>query len=127
MDIAYSNNVAGALTTTAAVRHRPGSDVLVLQGGNAGTLTTIGPLGVDIVSMAASIFRLTAGPPTHLLPAGSSQSSLYSIDLHRRRDAGGHHRRGLFISSMTVSPPEPATTALATAITAIPLLRRRQG
>jgi hypothetical protein len=129
VDIAYSNNVSGALTTQL-YGIDSGLDILVAQAGNAGTLTTIGALGVNVVSMGGfDISPLGGLAYAALLPAGSSQSSLYSIDLATGAATPlGVIGGGLFISAMTVSLPEPATNFLViTAACAILTLRKRCG
>jgi hypothetical protein len=79
---AYTNNFAGA-TTTTLYGIDSNLDILVIQNPpNDGRLTTVGALGVDTTDqvgfdIAANSFRAFAS----LTPAGGSASNLYSINL----------------------------------------------
>ena len=83
---AYSNNVAGALTTTLYVIDS-GTDQLLTQGNavtspNTGTLFPVGPLGVntaDLVGLDISAFTGTAF--ASFTPVTGGPSSLFSINL----------------------------------------------
>jgi Domain of unknown function (DUF4394) len=75
--LAYSNNVAGALSTTL-YGIDSGLDVLVMQGGpggipsaNGGVLTTVGALGVDTSGLAG--FDIS--------PGGTAYAMLHSLPL----------------------------------------------
>jgi len=78
---AYSNNVAGA-TTTTLYGIDPGTDKLVIQNPpNSGTVTPVGPLGVDIG--ANSGFDIAPGSNTAyaVFYPGFPPSNLYTINL----------------------------------------------
>jgi len=76
---AYINSVAGA-TSTALYNIDYAQDVLVLQNPpNSGTLTTVGPLGINFASVGAfDIFTDANGVNYAYALSGSK---LYSIDL----------------------------------------------
>lgn len=79
--IAYDNNVAGA-TTTLQRGIDVDLDVLVTVANNAGTLSTIGPLGVDATSIGGFDVSGTTGKGFAILrSANSPVQVLYSIDL----------------------------------------------
>jgi hypothetical protein len=127
---AYSNNVAGRLTTQL-YGIDTGLNILVTQANSAGTLGTVGPLGVD--AAAAGGFDISGETGTAyaaLLPAGSSVSSLYSINLLTGSATNlGVIDGGLVVSAMAIQPdpiPEPTTVGLAlTALAGIAGFRRR--
>jgi hypothetical protein len=79
---AYTNNFAGA-TTTTLYGIDSNLDILVIQNPpNDGRLSTVGALGVDTTDqvgfdIAANSFRAFAS----LTPAGGSAANLYSINL----------------------------------------------
>jgi len=79
---AYTNNVAGA-TATQLFDIDAARDVLALQNPpNAGTLVTVGPLGVDVSDLAGFDIAGSDGATYAALQArGASVSSLYTINL----------------------------------------------
>lgn len=79
---AYTNSVAGA-TTTQLFNLDAGRDTLVLQNPpNAGTLVTVGPLGVDMADGAGfDISGVDGVAYAALQPAGTAASQLYTVNL----------------------------------------------
>ncbi len=112
---AYTNNMAGATTTTLYVIDS-NRDILATQNPpNNGTLNTIGPLGVDTTDMVGFDITNAGGAAlavltTSLTPGGSLASRLYTINLTTGAatlvgDVGG----GSPLRALTaaVSPPNP--------------------
>jgi hypothetical protein len=127
---AYTNSTSPAPATTQLYGIDSGLDILVTQANSAGTLGTVGPLGLNIGAVGGFDISGTTGIAyAALLPAGSSVSSLYSINLVTGLATNlGQIDGGVIITAISVVPaiPEPATLALAgMAIAAIPLVRRR--
>ncbi|MFU8828299.1 MAG: DUF4394 domain-containing protein [Phycisphaerales bacterium] len=121
----YTNSFAGA-TTTQLYGIDAGLNVLVTQANNAGTLETVGPLGVDITDMVGfDIDGSTNIGYAALQDANFSRSSFWSIDLSTGQatyigDIGG----GARIVAMSIIPT-PGTAA----VLALPLFaaaRRRR-
>lgn len=140
---AYSNNIAGSGLPTIQYGIDYGLDSLVTIANNAGTLTTIGSLGLNIndsapfvgfdiftsglgVNTAYAIFDTTAGsaPGLYTLNLGTGQATAVGA-------IGGGFKQ---VYSLAVTPsqqviPEPGTVALlagALASVGAPLLRRRR-
>jgi hypothetical protein len=115
--LAYSNNFRSA-PTTQAYGIDAGLDILVTLAGNAGTLATVGPLGVDVTDLAGfDISGETGAAYAVMTPAGSSQSIFYTINLATGAATPvgpvGAIGGGVVITAMTVDLiPEPATAAL---------------
>jgi len=113
---AYSNNVVGT-PATQLYGIDTGLNILVTQANNAGTLGTVGPLGVDISALAGfDISGATGTAYAIMTPAASSQSVLYSINLANGLATNlGIVGGGDLITAMTVNIiiPEPSTAALA--------------
>jgi len=129
VDSAYSNNFAGT-TSTQLYGIDTGLDILVTQANNTGVLGTVGALGLDASAVGGfDISGATGTAYATILPAGSSQSSLYRINLATGAATNlGAIDGGLIVSAMTVAPaiPEPTTTALLlAAVGGLPLRRRR--
>lgn len=127
---AYSNNFVGA-ATTQLYGIDTALDILVTQANNAGTLGTVGSLGINATAVSGFDISGTTGIAyAAMLPSGSSQSSLYSINLATGAATNlGQIDGGIIITAISVVPaiPEPGTLALAgMAIAAVPLVRRRQ-
>jgi hypothetical protein len=125
----YTNSFVGA-ASTQLYGIDTALDVLVTQANNAGTLATVGPLGINATAVGGfDISGATGVAYATLLPSGSSQSNLYSINLLTGAATNlGQIDGGVIITAMAVAPavPEPATLALAgVALAAIPLVRRR--
>ena len=126
---AYTNNFVGA-GSTQLYGIDTALDILVTQANNAGTLGTVGPLGFNATGVGGFDISGTTGVAyAALLPSGSSQSNLYSINLATGAATNlGQIDGGVIITAISVVPaiPEPATVALAgIALAAIPLVRRR--
>jgi hypothetical protein len=107
---AYTNNFAGA-TTTTLYGIDSNLDILVIQNPpNDGKLTTVGALGVDVSSeagfdIAANSFRAFAA----LTPTGGSASNLYNINLTTGvATLVGAIGGGQIIRDITISPRRSA-------------------
>ena len=120
VDAAYSNNFDTAVATQL-YGIDTGLDILVTQANNAGTLGTVGPLGLNVSAAGGFDISGTTGIAyAALLPAGASQSSLYSISLLTGLATNlGQIDGGIVITALTVAPappsggiPEPATISL---------------
>jgi hypothetical protein len=129
---AYSNNTSTPPASTQLYGIDTGLNILVTQANNAGTLGTVGPLGVDISALAGfDISGRTGTAYAVMTPAGSSQSIFYTINLGTGAATPvgpvGIIGGGIIVTAMTVDPiPEPATTALgAFAILGLAGIRRR--
>jgi hypothetical protein len=113
---AYTNNVPNA-PSTQLYGIDTGLNILVTQANNAGTLGTVGPLGVDVGALGGFDVSGTTGTAyAAMLPAGSSVSEFYSINLATGLATSlGVVDGGLIITAMTVAPaiPEPATLGMA--------------
>ncbi len=78
---AYTNSVAGA-TSTQLYGIDSDLDILVTQANNAGTLETVGSLGIDIVNIGEfDISGETGTAYLAAIPNGETESFLYSVDL----------------------------------------------
>ena len=122
VDSAYTNSVAGA-NATQLYGIDTGLDILVTQANSAGTLGTVGPLGINVVSVGGFDISPRGNQIAYaaLLPSNSSQSNLYAINLGTGLATNlGQIDGGLFISSLAVAPdkivqpnvPEPTSLAL---------------
>lgn len=122
---AYTNSFAGA-TTTQLYGIDTGLDVLVRQANSAGTLETVGSLGVDLTDVVGfDIDGTTNIGYATVQDAMLSRSTFWTIDLNTGEatfigEVGG----GAMITAMSVIP-SPATACLF----ALPILgaaRRRR-
>jgi hypothetical protein len=115
VDSAYTNNFNGAGATTL-YGIDTGLDILATQVAATGVLSTVGPLGVNVVSAGGFDVSGTTGIAyAALMLTGSSQSSLYSISLVTGAATNlGTIDGGLVITALTTAPvvPEPATVML---------------
>jgi Domain of unknown function (DUF4394) len=115
VDSAYTNSFVGA-QTTQLYGIDTGLDILVTQANNAGTLGTVGPLGVNAAAAGGFHVSGTTGVAyASLLPSGASQSSFYTINLATgAATLVGQIDGGLIITALTVAPaiPEPGSVAL---------------
>lgn len=124
---AYDRNVAGtAATQLYAIDTR--LDVLVRQANNAGTLTTVGGLGVDATDIGG--FDINAGDEAFAVftDIGGGTSRLYSLDL-ATGVALSLGNIGAVVSGIAVAPvPLPASLPLLSCAAAglLALRRRRQ-
>jgi hypothetical protein len=112
---AYTNNFAGA-TTSQLYGIDTTLNLLVTQANSAGTLGTVGPLGVDVTSTGGfdisgdtGMAYLTTTSPT------AAGSSFWSVNLMTGQGTAiGAIGSGAVITAMSVAPiPEPTTLALA--------------
>ncbi len=128
VDSAYDRNVAGT-PATQLYGIDTALDVLVRQANNTGVLTTVGALGVNVAAAGGFDISGASGVAyAALLPAGASQSSLYTINLGTGTATPvGVIDGGLVITAVTVAPvPEPTTLAGAlAALACIAGFRRR--
>lgn len=117
VDAAYTNNFPGA-TSTTLYDIDTALDILVTQNPATGALSTVGPLGILGGVTAAGGFDIsgtTGIAYAAFLPSGSSQSSLYTINLVTgAATLVGQIDGGVVITALTVAPvvPEPASLAL---------------
>ncbi len=123
---AYTNNVAGA-TTTTLYGIDAGTDALVIQSPpNNGVLTTVGLLGMDVTDIGGfDISGATGIAYAVLLDANLSRSALWTINLST--GAGtlvGQVGGGAIITAMTVVPTPGAASLLALA--GVVSIRRRR-
>jgi hypothetical protein len=118
---AYTNSTNPAPATTQLYGIDTGLDVLVTQANSAGTLGTVGPLGVNAGAIGGfDISGDTGVAYAALLPGLSSQSNLYSINLVTGAATNlGAIDGGLIIGSLAVAPdgfdpfvPEPTSVVL---------------
>jgi hypothetical protein len=118
---AYTNSTNPAPATTQLYGIDTGLDVLVTQANSAGTLATVGPLGVNAGATGGfDISGDTGVAYASFLPGLASQSSLYSINLLTGAATNlGVIDGGIIVGSLAVAPdgfnpfiPEPSTIAL---------------
>lgn len=133
----YTNSTSPAPAATQLYGIDTGLDILVTQANSAGTLGTVGPLGVNVGAVGGfDIFYDGASNVAFaaLLPASTSTSSLYQINLLTGLATNlGSIDGGVVVSSLAVAPdgfnpnvPEPATLALmALSIVGIAAIRHR--
>jgi hypothetical protein len=128
--VAYSNNTPTPPASTQLFGIDTGLDILVTQANNSGTLSTVGPLGVDVSSLVGfDISGETGVAYAVMTPAGSSQSSFYSIDLATGTATSlGVVGGGVVVTAMSVGiVPEPSTAAMTLlAIVGLTGVRRGQ-
>lgn len=118
---AYTNSTNPAPVSTQLYGIDTGLDILVTQANSAGTLGTVGPLGVNVGAVGGFDISGTSGVAyATLQPVGDSVSYLYSLSLVTGAATNlGQIDGGVIISSMAIAPdgfdpniPEPASVAL---------------
>ncbi len=137
---AYTNSVIPAPAATQLYGIDTGLDILVTQANSAGTLATVGPLGVNFGAVGGfDISGSGANGVAYavMLPANTSVSNLYEINLATGAATNlGMIDGGAIISSMAVAPagfdpdvivPEPTTVVLAALALAGFATRRARG
>jgi hypothetical protein len=77
---AYTNNFAGATTTALFDLDATGDQLLLQNPPNAGTLTVVGPLGVDVTPGAAFDISATTGV-AFMADVVGGQARLYTVNL----------------------------------------------
>lgn len=124
---AYTNNFAGATSTTLYVLDA-GLDALVIQSpANSGNLMTVGSLGADVTDFASfDISGATGTAYAVIRDVNLNRSTFWTINL--ATGAGtmvGEIGGGAIITSMTVAIPAPGAAALA-GIACLGMARRRR-
>lgn len=124
---AYTNSFFGS-TSTQLYGIDTGLDILVTQANSAGTLMTVGPLGLDLNDTATfEISGLTGIAYGTVVAADQSKSIFWSVNLATGEsftigDVGG----GALITAMT-SIPAPGAGALLACVGMGLVARRRRG
>ena len=122
---AYTNNFAGATTTTLYVIDS-GRDMLCVQNANAGTLTSVGLLGTDITDFGG--FDISGSTGVAYLTIRDTQlgrSTFWTVNLATGAATSvGEVGGGAIISAMTVVPT-PGTAVAGLAVLALGARRRR--
>ncbi len=136
IDNAYTNNVAGLFTTTTQYGIDYGTDSLVTIANNAGTLKTVGSLGVDAdVYTGFDIFTDKNGVNSaYAILTGGTTPGLYSINLTTGSatlvgSVGGGLSQVYGLAVVPTQVPEPGVLGLAFAglgAASSLLLRRRR-
>ena len=137
VDLAYTNSVFGQLAdSTQLYGIDTELDILVTQANSAGTLGTVGSLGVNVIDITGfDISGDTGVAYVGAITRGQTQSDLFIVDLAtgalpRVGDIGPG--QGRVIAGLTVAPgdtpiiPTPAAPLLAWPCWASPALRRRR-
>lgn len=130
---AYTNSVSPTPAATQLYGIDTGLDILVTQANSAGTLGTVGPLGVNVGAVGG--FDISGAGNTAyaaLLPSSTSSSNLYSISLLTGLATNlGQIDGGAIISALTIAPdgfepfvPEPTSVALL-ALAAVGMVGRK--
>jgi hypothetical protein len=133
---AYSNNIAGTGASTVQYVIDYDADIIATLANNAGTLNTIGSLGVDTdIYTGFDIFTdpMMGNSAYALLTPTGGTAGLYSINLGTGAATllGGLGGGFSQVYSLAIAPtqvPEPGTVALlaGAALGAVPVLRRRR-
>lgn len=120
IDNAYSNNIAGTGRPTTQYAIDYGLDALVTLANNAGTLQTVGALGIDTdIYSGFDIFTALDGSNTAyaLLTPTTGAAGLYTINLQTGAatlvgDLGGNINQVYSLAVVPTQVPEPGTFAL---------------
>lgn len=122
---AYTNSFAGAMSTQL-YGIDTGLDILVTQANSAGTLGTVGSLGVDLNdNLSFDISGGTGIAYAAVEDAGLSATTFWMIDLGSGQATQiGSIGGGAIVTSIAVVPAPPAAGALALA--AFGIVRRRR-
>ena len=130
---AYTNNVAGALSTTLYAIDTVTDQLYVSTSPNAGTYVAVGALGFDATALSGFDITTIGGVDfayAALLSANSSGSKLYSINLATgAATAIGTIGGGDFADGLAIVPaavPEPVTLAGLVGGAAVVTFRRRR-
>ena len=130
---AYTNNVAGAATTTLYAIDTVTDTLYVSTNPNNGTYVPVGALGFDATALSGFDITTIGGVDfayAALLAANSSGSKLYSINLATGAATpigtigGGDFADGLAI--VTAPVPEPTTLAALAGLGGLAFARRRK-
>ena len=123
---AYTNSFAGA-TTSQLYGIDTGLDILVTQANSAGTLGTVGDLGIDISEVSG--FDISGATGIAYLAArteGGSISSLYTIDLATGTTTlTGEIAGGSVVTAFAVVPTPGAASVALLGCGALVTRRRR--
>ncbi len=102
-------------------------NILVTQANNAGTLGTVGPLGIDVTNLIG--FDIAGANNTAYLSANlgpADTSKLYTVNLATGATTlAGELGGGLFVRDITVAIPEPTSLGLIGGLAMITLRRRK--
>ncbi len=126
--IGYTNSFDGA-TTTQLYGIDTGLDILVTQANSAGTLGTVGSLGIDLTGVGGfDISGLTNVAWGAFQQNGSTQSSLYTVNLATgQATLVGQIGGGLVLNAFALnSIPEPSGMALLAGLATLGFARRRR-
>ena len=128
--IGYTNSFDGA-TSTQLYAIDTGLDILATQANSAGTLNTVGDLGIDITSVGGfDISGVTDTAFGAFQLAGQTNSQFYSIDLGTgEASLIGQIDGGTVITALTIQSqaiPEPTSAAAMCAVLGLAFLRRRR-
>jgi Domain of unknown function (DUF4394) len=132
---AYTNSVNPAPAVTQLYGIDTGLDILVTQANSAGTLGTVGPLGVNVGAVGGfDISGANNAAYAAMLLASTSSSNLYAINLVSGLATNlGMIDGGVVLSSLTIAPdgfvpgggvPEPSSLVLM-ALSAVAIVRCR--
>ncbi|MCA9310051.1 MAG: DUF4394 domain-containing protein [Phycisphaerales bacterium] len=123
---AYTNSFAGA-TSTQLYGIDTGLDILVTQANSAGTLGTVGSLGVDLGDAVGFDISGTSGVAyASVIDNALSRSTFWTIDLSTGAATGlGDIGGGALVTSIAVVPGPGGSALLG--IMASLLVRRRRG
>lgn len=125
---AYTNNFPGA-TMSQLYGIDTGLDILVTQANNAGTLRTVGSLGVDLAdTISFDISGFTGSAFAAVLDENLSRSTFWRINLLTgAATALGEVGGGALITAISVAPvvPGPAVGAVLLAAAGVFAGRRR--